>query len=374
MHWSDPFHRCISLVLASALGLSLAHGRPAGVQATFPPESSIQTWLDARVEGKQGVGIILATRDRQGRTRIFQAGGTGRPDLPLDGDTLFEIGSITKTFTTTLLADMILRGEVKLGDPAAKHLPSTLRPPRQGRRQIRLLDLATHTSALPLLPSNIHPKNLANPYSDYTLEMLEQFLAGCALPQEIGTHYQYSAVGLGLLGHALGHRLGVTWEAAVIERVLTPLGMTSTRATLPPNLAERMAQGHDDTGLPTPNWDIPALPAMGALRSSAHDMLKYLAANMDPSSQPLGRAMASAQVPRVEMDEETRVGLGWQTGHSTNRTIVWHGGGTGGFRSLIAFDPGTGLGVVVLCNSTAGADDLGFHLLDQSLPLDPRSR
>jgi CubicO group peptidase (beta-lactamase class C family) len=257
----------------------------------------------------------------------------------------------------------------KLGDPAAKYLPPRLAPPRQAGRQISLLELATHTSALPLLPSNIHPKNVANPYADYTLEMLEQFLAGYALPWEIGARYQYSAVGLGLLGHALGRRLGLTWEAAVTKRILAPLGMSSTRATLPPDLSQRMAQGHDDRGHPTPVWDIPALPAMGALRSSAHDMLTFLAANMDPSSQPLGRAMASAQVPRVEMDEETRVGLGWQTGHSTNRTVIWHGGGTGGFRSLIAFDPGTGLGVVVLCNSATGVDDLGFHLLDPSLPL-----
>ena len=109
---------------------------------------------------------------------------------------------------------------------------------------------------------------------------------------------------------------------------------------------------------------------MGALHSSAEDMLKYLAANMVPGSTPLGPLLARAHVPRVVMDEETKVGLAWQTGHASNRTIVWHGGGTGGYRSLIAFDAAKGIGVIVLSNSSSGADDIGFHLLDPNLPLE----
>ena len=103
-------------------------------------------------------------------------------------------------------------------------------------------------------------------------------------------------------------------------------------------------------------------------------MLKYLAANMDSTSTPLGSALAQTHVARVAMDEETKVGLAWQTGHATNRTIIWHGGGTGGYRTLIAFDPGTRLGIVVLSNSATGADDIGFHLLDAKLPLDEMVR
>jgi CubicO group peptidase (beta-lactamase class C family) len=143
--------------------------------------------------------------------------------------------------------------------------------------------------------------------------------------------------------------------------------MTSTAATLDPALSARLAPGHDGSGRRAPNWDIPALPAMGALRTSANDLLKYLAANMECDG-PLGAAFAMSHLPRATMDEETRVGLAWQTGHATNRTIVWHGGGTGGYRSLIAFNPHKKLGVVVLSNSAKGADEIGFHLLDPSLP------
>ena len=232
-----------------------------------------------------------------------------------------------------------------------------------------MLDLATHTSGLPGLPTNIHPRDLSDPYADYSDKMLDEFLASYSLPRDIGSKYEYSAVGIALLGRALGERLHTSWENVLTERILIPLGMTSTRATLNPSLLRRLAPGHDETGKPTANWNIPALPAMGALHSSANDMSKFLIANMNPRSSPFGRIFAAAHVPRVAMDEETRVGLAWQTGHGSNRTIVWHGGGTGGYRALIAFDPGKRIGVVVLTNFASGADDIGFHLLDATLPL-----
>jgi CubicO group peptidase (beta-lactamase class C family) len=145
--------------------------------------------------------------------------------------------------------------------------------------------------------------------------------------------------------------------------------MRSTHATLTPELRERLAQGHDEAGKPTPPWDIPALPAMGALKASANDLVKFLAANLDPRSKPFGGLFAPMHRPRATMDEETRVGLAWQIGHATNRSMVWHGGGTGGSRALIGFEPERQMGVVVLCNSAQGADDIGFHLLDPKLPV-----
>lgn len=174
---------------------------------------------------------------------------------------------------------------------------------------------------------------------------------------------------MGLLGRALGHRLGTSWEAALERRVLRPLGMRSTRATLAPQLRRRLAQGHDEAGNPAPSWDIPALPAMGALKSTANDLMKFLAANIEPGSKPFGGLFRPLHAPRAVMDEETKVGLAWQIGHATNRSMVWHGGGTGGSRALIAFEPEKQTGVVVLCNSARGADDIGFHLLDPTLPV-----
>lgn len=344
-------------------------GKVAVSQTAFPSDVVIQRLLDEQVAKKRCLGIALVTYQR-GTKRTYTAGGTGRPDLRLSGDTLFEIGSITKTLTASLLADMVQRGEVRLDDPVSMHLPATVRVPEHAGRKIRLVDLATHTSGLPGIPTNIRPRDLANPYSDYTAKMLDDFLASYTLTREIGSKYEYSAVGLGLLGRALGHRLGMSWEAALEQRILAPLDMHSTRAMLTEPLLGRLARGHDEGGNPVPNWDIPAMPAMGALKSSANDMAKFLSANMDPASKPFGAAFALLHRPRTVMDEETRVGLAWQTGHAANRTMVWHGGGTGGYRALIAFEPAKQKGVVVLCNAAGGADALGFHLLDPSLPLE----
>jgi D-alanyl-D-alanine-carboxypeptidase/D-alanyl-D-alanine-endopeptidase len=339
-------------------------------KSAFPADRDIRALLANKVSGRPGIGIVLVTLQGDRRPKIFTAGSSGRQGLPLNGDTLFEIGSITKTFTASLLVDMVRRGEVRLDDPVANHLPKTVRIPERGGRKISLLDLATHTSGLPGLPANISPKNLANPYADYTVGMLDEFLSGYALQRDIGSRYEYSAVGMGLLGRALGHRLGTRWEEALKRRILDPLGMHSTRSTLTRVLRHRLAPGHDGSGKVVANWDIPALPAMGALHSSANDMAKFLAANMNPTSRPFGAIFADAHRPRTVMDEETRVGLAWQTGHGTNRTLVWHGGGTGGYRSLIAFDPRKQIGVVLLANIASGADDIGFHLLDPALPLD----
>lgn len=341
----------------------------ATAPSVFPSEAAIQRLVDEQVAKKRCIGMALVTY-QHGTTRIYTSGGTGRPDLRLSRDTLFEIGSITKTLTASLLADMVQRGEVKLDDPVSMHLPATVRVPEYSDRKIRLVDLATHTSGLPGIPTNIRPRDLANPYSDYTEAMLDDFLASYTLTREIGSKYEYSAVGLGLLGRALGHRLGMSWEAALEQRILEPLNMHSTRATLTEPLLGRLARGHDETGNPVPNWEIPAMPAMGALKSSANDMARFLIANLEAASKPFGSTFAALHRPRTVMDEETRVGLAWQTGHATNRTMVWHGGGTGGYRALIAFEPAKQMGVVVLCNAGAGADELGFHLLDPTLPLE----
>lgn len=358
------------VVLALTFAVSAALTCPVEARGrAFPPSADIQALLDRRVANAPDLGIILVTYSLGHRPRTYIAGKSGCRGLPLNSNTLFEIGSITKTFTASLLADMVGRGEVQLDDPVASYLPSSMRVPTRGGREISLLDLATHTSGLPGLPTNIHPKNISNPYADYTDGMLDEFLAGYSLPRDIGSKYEYSAVGVALLGRALGNRLHSSWERALTERILVPLGMRSTRATLPPSLQRRLAPGHDENVKPTSNWSIPALPAMGALHSSANDMSKYLIANMNPRSRPFGRIFATAHRPRVTMDEETRVGLAWQTGHGTSRTIVWHGGGTGGYRALIAFDPGKRIGVVVLTNFASGADDIGFHLLDAALPV-----
>jgi D-alanyl-D-alanine-carboxypeptidase/D-alanyl-D-alanine-endopeptidase len=206
----------------------------------------------------------------------------------------------------------------------------------------------------------------ANPYADYTVEQLYAFLSNHDLRRDIGKAYEYSNLGAGLLGHALARRAGMDYEALVRERITGPLGMDSTVVSLTPELSARMAQGHDDQLKPTSNWDIPTLAGAGALRSTANDLLNLLAAELGFLETPLAPAMRAQYAAAHETDiPNTKIALGWHITTVRDREIVWHNGGSGGFRCFLGFDRAEGLGAVVLTNlaNMAGADDVGFHLL-----------
>jgi serine-type D-Ala-D-Ala carboxypeptidase/endopeptidase len=356
-------------VLLSTLIVPL---RPS-VQGQAPPSDvEIRKILVDRIEvQKQGVGLVVGIVDGTGRRVVTH--GTSGSAAPLNGATVFEIGSISKVFTTLLLADAATRGEVALTDPVAKYLPASVRMPTRGGKQITLQDLATHTSALPRLPTNLSPRNFANPYADYTVDQMYAFLSGYELPRDIGERYEYSNLGVGLLGHVLTLRAGADYETLVTQRITGPLSMGSTVVTLSPALKQRLAAGHDAQRTPVPNWDIPTLAGAGALRSTADDMLTFLAAQLGLSSSRLDKAMAAALAIRRDTgNPRMQIALGWHIITSATGTeIIWHNGGTGGYRSFVGLHRQAKRGVVVLSNMStpAGADDIGRHLLDASFPL-----
>jgi len=261
---------------------------------------------------------------------------------------------------------MVADGSVRLDDPVAKYLPATVRVPARNGRQITLVDLATQSSGLPRLPSNMAPRDSTNPYADYSVDQMYAFLSTYELPRDPGETYEYSNLGVGLLGHALALKAGVSYEELVRRRVLAPLGMRETAITLTPALQARLAPGHDEEGHVVPNWDLPTLAGAGALRSTAQDMLKYLAANLDTAAP-----FRLAQVSRHAAGTATMtIGLAWHIlARPGGASIVWHNGGTGGYRSFAGFDEVRRVGVVVLTNANIGADDIGFHLLDEAMPL-----
>jgi serine-type D-Ala-D-Ala carboxypeptidase/endopeptidase len=267
-----------------------------------------------------------------------------------------------------------------MDDPVARFMPDGVRVPSRGGREITLLDLATHRSGLPRLPTNLAPADHRNPYADYTVEQLYAFLTSHELRHDIGVVAEYSNLGTGLLGHALSRAAGTTYEEALRTRVLEPLGLRSTAITLDNALRSRMAQGHDPAGEPVPLWDIPTLAGAGAPRADVRDMLRWLAANAGEPSDELGRALRVAQEPREPFgpDGSTRtwIGLNWIIETGARRRIVWHNGGTGGFFSWAGFDPDRRIGLVVLSNAAHGVDDIALHLLDRSNPLSepPRQR
>jgi serine-type D-Ala-D-Ala carboxypeptidase/endopeptidase len=197
-----------------------------------------------------------------------------------------------------------------------------------------------------------------------------QFLSGYSLPRDPGAEYEYSNLGMGLLGQALARRAKKSYEALLVEHVLAPLDMDDTRIRLTPAMGARFVGGHDQGGEPVPYWDIPTLAGAGALRSTANDMLAFLAANLDSTGGSLHRALAATHAPRRETGEPGHlVGLGWHVRNVEGRPIVWHNGETGGFRSFIGFDESRRAGVIVLANSAGDVDDIGYHLLEPLSPL-----
>ena len=283
------------------------------------------------------------------------------------GDTVYEIGSVTKTFTATLLARAVLAGRVTLDTPVAQLLPD-FQIPSRGGKMITLGQLATQHSGLPPMPSNFLPRDPANPYADYDAAKLKAFLAAYALPRDPGASYEYSNLGFGLLGYALAQSENTTYGAVVDEQIFEPLGMTMSGTAFTDAMRAHLAPGHDQTGAAANNWDIDALAGAGAIRSTANDMLRYLKANMGIDPSPLAAAMKLAQQPRSDMAKTMRIGLAWMT---TGNGIVWHNGMTGGYRSFFGFTADGRRGVVMLANTAVDADDLGFATLDADAPLAP---
>jgi serine-type D-Ala-D-Ala carboxypeptidase/endopeptidase len=364
-------------LLAAIFGIALCAlagvAAQSGAQSSMPSDSDIRQILVDRIDTQhQSVGIVIGVIGPEGR-RVIAYGHLEKGDSRLlDGDTIFEIGSATKVFTSLLLSDMVLRGEVALGDPVAKYLPPSVKVPERNGRAITLVDLSTHTSGLPRMPSNFTPKDPANPYADYSVDQLYQFVSGYQLTRDIGSQYEYSNLGGGLLGHVLARRAGMDYEALVRSRICDPLGMSSTRITLTPEMKARLAVGHNRALDSVQNWDLPTLAGAGALRSTANDLLTFLAANLGYTKSPLAPAMAAMlKVRRPTGQPGLEVALAWHIYTTNDKEIVWHNGGTGGYRSFMGFDPKARVGVVVLSNTstTEGVDDIGRHLLDASVPL-----
>lgn len=353
-----------------ALGALVLAAAPLRAQ-TAPTDSALRQWITPRVDNGYATGIVAGYL-AAGRTHVVGHGGVDASGRALGADSYFEIGSITKVFTNILLADMVLRHEVALDDPVAKYLPATVMLPSRNGKVITLLDLATASSGLPSLPSNMSPSDPCNPYADYTVTQLYEFLSTHTLRRDPGTQYEYSNLGMGLLGHALALRAGKPYEQLLRERVLLPLGMRDTYIVIPEVQRARVATPHDSDLENTCAWDLPTFAGAGALRSTTNDMLRFADAVTHRDRGPLGRAIAISIEPRRPTTiPDMRIALGWHVREKNGRQIVWHNGGTGGFRTFFGFDPVTGANAMVWSNTAASVDDIGLHMLDTSVTLRP---
>ncbi|MDB5692802.1 MAG: serine hydrolase [Alphaproteobacteria bacterium] len=340
---------------------------------TIPSDAEIGRLLDARIAARPGEGIVVGIITPEGR-RIVARGPTGAP--PFNGRTLFELGSITKVFTGLLLADMARTGEVKLDDPADTYLPAGVTLPERNGRKITLLDLATHHSGLPRLPKNMNPKDPDNPYADYSEQDLFAGLKQIRLTRDIGSEFEYSNLGVALLGDLLARRAGTDYATLLRHRITGPLGMKDTMVGLSPDQKARLAQPHDEYMRPTPPWDFGPLPGAGGLRSDVDDLLTLLGAALGRVRGPLAEDLAAMRVPRADIFPPTvRIGIVLNLMKTPIGEIVSHTGATEGSRTFLGFDPARRRGVVVLVNGAPdpASDDIGLYLLTGTplMPLQP---
>jgi D-alanyl-D-alanine-carboxypeptidase/D-alanyl-D-alanine-endopeptidase len=365
-------------ITVATISVFLLPATPAIAQDWFPADTTARATIEELVRDGRAAGVVVGPLDADGGRTVIASGSPGANADPLDGESIFEIGSITKVFTGTLLADMVRRGEVKLSEPVANLLPPEVNVPVRNGKAITLLDLTTHHSGLPRMPTNFAPQDPQNPYVDYTVQQMYEFISGYELQRDPGEEYEYSNYATGLLGHALSLRAGMAYEALLIDRVLRPLGMTHTAISLTPWMETHLAYGHDAFGGPAANWDIPTLAGAGALHSNVNDMLIFAEANLAAGDEDAGLsgALHDALHPRRQTRQREgqpadSIGFNWIISQRGERIITWHNGGTGGYRTFLGLDLEAHRAVVVLTNSGgSGLDDLGFHLLDPTIPLE----
>jgi CubicO group peptidase (beta-lactamase class C family) len=353
--------------------------------------------LTARKNIGLAVGVI-----KHGQHQIFGYGTLSNTRMdPIDGSTLFEIGSVTKVFTSALLVSATEDGLVRLDDRLSDLLPEFPNLPRD----ITLRQLATHTSGLPRLPSNFIRsllRNPQNPYAAYTSADLLAYLA--AYKPKRGRKpasaraFSYSNLGFGLLGHVLAQRIGTSYEEAVVSRICDPLGMGDTRVNLSPGQRERLATPHTARGKPTLHWDLPTLAGAGALRSTTCDMLKFIAANLGNTQGSLEKVLHMCHTVYVEIPHlpphgirglvarwrkrwlsnlkpPVNMALGWLVSRLalSGHKVYWHNGATGGYCAFVGFVKESSTGIIVLSNRelsqydlfcrALSVEEIGFHLL-----------
>jgi CubicO group peptidase (beta-lactamase class C family) len=336
------------------------------VQTSNPLRSGMDKKIDtvarAYIQKANTVGLMIGILEK-GKIYTYSYGETikGNHKLP-NADNFFEIGSITKTFTATLLAWYVNEGKINLADPITNYLPDSVAANPE-LKSVTLLNLSNHTSGLDRIPDNLinHASDPSNPYKDYTKQLLFSHLKTCKLNSKPGEKYAYSNLSVGLLGTILESVSGESFEQMVTGIICKPLGMYSTGQFLNPLLAPRFVQVYDQYGQPTPAWDFDVLAPCGALRSTLNDMLIYAKANLNPGTNELSKAFELTH--KVTFTKDVKIGLAWHIITVNGIEYYFHNGGTNGSSSFLAFNADKDIAVVILSNAAQSTDPVGTAIL-----------
>lgn len=339
---------------------------PAG-----PARPTLPSLLDRAASRLEAGGVIAAEAGPDG-VRTFSAGHPApRADIPPE-KVIFEIGSITKVFTSLLLAQAVVEHKVSLDDPISRYLPPSLAMD-PATAAITLEQLATHTSGLPRMPDNFSPKDRLDPFADYGVENLYAYLRAYrpkAPPPHPG---DYSNLGVGLLGHILELVYQKPYADLIAAKITQPLGLPDTVVNLNAEQQGRFAVPHSGSRAVKP-WHLSALAGAGALHSTAADLVHFAQILMTPQQNPLREAWEIARQPRHDFSGD-KIGLNVMIHRRNGETVYWHGGGTGGFRSYLEWSAQSGRHVlVILLNNDAIEGEALASALYEAKPDNPAER
>jgi CubicO group peptidase (beta-lactamase class C family) len=357
----------ISIILVLVLSSTVLFN---GCKQGSEQEQTLAEKIDAIVNPNVKVGVMVGIF-LNGQRRVFSYGSkTRNGNDPPDGDTVFEIGSITKTFTCTMLAEMVLNGLIDLDDAVGGYLPADkVTLPTFNGAELTFLHLATHSSGLPRMPDNFDDAvtDPADPFAAYTEDHMFAFLNGHTLEFTPGVQCMYSNLGMGLLGLTLCKINGASYEILLQEKIFNRLGMTNSSLFLTDQQRSNMATGHNEGLQPVSMWTAAdCFQGAGFIKSSVNDMFKYLEANLGVSDTALSAAILLAHETAADIDCGEGIGLGWfydQLGDG--QVIIWHNGGTGGQSAYFGFNKSLSTGVIILCNTShdGSPDSMGERIL-----------
>jgi CubicO group peptidase (beta-lactamase class C family) len=337
--------------------------------AKVPSDNPLKTHLDsvvdrtlsAYIQVKGNVGLSAGVYYK-GKDYYYNYGEVkqGSANLPTN-HTLYEVGSVTKTFTSTLLALAVNQGKVTLQTPITRFLPDSVAS-NAALKAITLKELANHSSGLPRLPANLDiATEPAQPYERYDVKQMFSFLKGFKQVREPGKTYEYSNFAAGLLGVILERIYHKPYEQLVEQYITGPANLKDTRITLSPSELTFVAQGYNEQNEAVPVWKFQAFQAAGALKSSAFDMLSY--GELQLSASPTGLSNALKLTHQVTFNDQANiVGLGWHY-LSYNSNVLQHAGGTAGCRSFVGTDLKKNIVVTILTNNASTGDALGINLI-----------
>lgn len=340
---------------------------PSNVNKQNPLDFYIDSIANAYLANPNTKSLAIGVINK-GKINTFYYGQTDAYDklsIP-DGNTLYEIGSISKVFTATLLADLVEKGTISLDDSITKYLPDTLAQ-NPYLQKITFKHLANHTSGLPLLPENLDkaPKyNAKNPYATYSRKEMFHFLKNIQSENEPGENFEYSNLGYGLLGELIAIITNKSYSENIKEIISDTLKLPNTVEKANPK-TQKITKVYNAQRQETPLWDWQAMAASGALKSTVHDLLRFVQYQFKLPETTLENAMAQTRQFTFYLPPNTDIGLAWHMNMVDDVLQYWHNGGTGGSSSFIGLVPDKKSAIIVLSNSAISVDDISAKILSK---------